>query len=54
MVSVIDTTEKISAAAEAIEGMIDNGLIVISDVGMVRLVRSPEVTETSDATKHAS
>jgi len=54
MVSVIDTTEKISAAAEAIEGMVDNGLIVISDVGMVRLVRSPEVTETSDATKHPS
>jgi PII-like signaling protein len=54
MVSVIDTTEKIAAAADLIEGMIDNGLIVISDVDMVRLIRSPQVTEASSATEHAS
>lgn len=40
MVSVIDTPEKIRAAAEVIEGMLEDGLLVISDVDMVRLVRS--------------
>jgi PII-like signaling protein len=39
MISVIDTAEKISAAAEVIEGMLQDGLIVISDAEMVRLVR---------------
>ena len=54
MVSVIDSTEKIAAAADAIEGMIDNGLIVISDVDMVRLVRSREVSESPNANQHSS
>lgn len=40
MISVIDTPEKIRAAAEAIEGMLGDGLIVISDAEMIRLVRS--------------
>ncbi len=40
MLSVIDTPEKILAAAEVIEGMLEDGLLVISDVEMVRLVRS--------------
>jgi len=40
MISVIDTAEKISAAADVIEGMLQDGLIVISDAEMVRLVRS--------------
>jgi PII-like signaling protein len=39
MVSVVDTAEKIAAAAEAIEGMLEDGLIVISDAEIVRLVR---------------
>ncbi len=45
MISVIDTAEKISAAAEAIEGMLEDGLIVISDVEIVRLVRGPKPME---------
>jgi PII-like signaling protein len=49
MVSVIDSSEKIAAASDAIEGMIDNGLIVISDVDMVRLIRSREVSEPPHA-----
>jgi len=49
MVSVVDTAEKIAAAAEAIEGMLEDGLIVISDADIVRLVRSHSVTEASDA-----
>lgn len=49
MVSAIDSADKIAAAAEAIEGMLEDGLIVISDADIVRLVRSQPVTETSDA-----
>jgi PII-like signaling protein len=49
MVSVIDTAEKIAAAAEVIEGMLEDGLIVVSDAEIVRLVRSSPAAETSDA-----
>ena len=54
MVSVIDTAEKIAAAAEAIEGMLEDGLIVISEAEIVRLVRSSNRAEASDATGHSS
>lgn len=40
MISVVDTEEKIRQAAEAVEPMLVDGLIVISDVDMVRVVRS--------------
>jgi PII-like signaling protein len=50
MISVIDTAPKIAAAADAIEGMLEDGLIVTSDVEMVRLVRSKPVTEAADVT----
>jgi PII-like signaling protein len=50
MVSVIDSAEKIAAAAEAIEGMLEDGLIVISEAEIVRLVRSQSIAEASDAT----
>jgi PII-like signaling protein len=50
MVSVVDTAEKIAAAAEAIEGMLEDGLIVISDAEIVRLVRRQPALESSDAT----
>jgi PII-like signaling protein len=49
MISVIDTAEKIAEAAEVIEGMLEDGLIVTSDVEMIRLVRSRTVTEAPDA-----
>ncbi len=47
MLSVIDTPEKILAAAEVVEGMLEDGLLVISDVDMVRLVSSltPEAAD---------
>jgi PII-like signaling protein len=54
MVSVIDTAEKISTAAEVIEGMLEDGLIVISDAEIVRLVRGSKATEVSDATRLSS
>ena len=50
VISAIDSPGKIAAAAEAVEGMLEDGLIVISDVDMVRLVRSPKVMEAPDAT----
>src|SRR6476660_9063178 len=43
MVTVIDTAEKIAAAAQAIEAMVEDGLIVISDADIVRLVRGDPV-----------
>lgn len=49
MVTVIDSPEKIKSAAEVIEEMLEDGLIVISDVEAVRLVRSHQVTEVSHA-----
>ncbi len=50
LISVIDTPEKIAAAAETIEGMLENGLIVTSEVNMVRLVRGKPEPEKPDAT----
>ncbi|HEY2015605.1 MAG TPA: DUF190 domain-containing protein [Bryobacteraceae bacterium] len=47
VISVIDAPEKIAQAAEAIEAMLEDGLIVTSDVEMVRLVRGRTVTEAS-------
>jgi PII-like signaling protein len=50
MLSVIDSAEKIQAAAEAIEAMLEDGLIVVSDADIVRLVRS-QPAEVSDAAR---
>jgi PII-like signaling protein len=47
MLSVVDTADKIRAAAEVIEGMLEDGLLVISDVDMVRLIRSQGMGEGS-------
>jgi PII-like signaling protein len=54
MISVIDTAEKISAAAAAVEEMLQDGLIVVSDAEIVRLVRSSKATETADETRISS
>lgn len=48
MVVVIDTAERIELAMEAIEAMMEDGLIVTSDVDVIRLVHSPP-TEAPDA-----
>lgn len=45
MVAVVDTADKIAAATEAIEAMLEDGLIVISDVEAIRLVRSHQPIE---------
>jgi PII-like signaling protein len=49
MISAIDSVEKIATAADAIEDMLEDGLIVISDADIVRLVRGQTVAEASDA-----
>src|ERR1700680_420969 len=49
MISVVDTPEKIRAATEVIEGMLEDGLIVISDVDMVRLTRGNKAAEACGA-----
>ena len=36
-ITVIDTPEKIAAAAEAVEAMMQDGMIVLSDVEAIRL-----------------
>jgi PII-like signaling protein len=38
MISIVDAPEKIARAAEVVEGMMEEGLIVLSDVEFVRLV----------------
>ena len=49
MLSAIDGPEKIATAAEAIEAMLEDGLIVISDADIVRLVRGPDSGKVPDA-----
>lgn len=50
MIAVIDSEEKIQQGAEAIEEMVDDGLIVISDVDFTRLVRG----QPAGASPHAN
>ena len=45
MISVIDTHEKIAEAAAAVESMLTDGSIALSDVEMTRLVRSAPIEE---------
>jgi len=50
MISVVESEEKLNRAAEVIEGMIQDGLIVVSDVDIVRLINSNPPEETINAT----
>ncbi len=52
MISVIETEEKLSQAAQEVERMLGDGLIVISDVDIVRLVHA--LPEAADAGLPAS
>jgi PII-like signaling protein len=51
MISVVEAEEKLGQAAEAVEEMLQDGLIVISDVDIVRLVHSHSSLETRPETK---
>src|SRR5215472_5167240 len=48
MISVVDTEEKLAKAIDEVEGMMQDGIIVLSDVEIIRLVRSQEA-ESSHA-----
>ena len=48
MISIVDTAEKLAEASRAIEAMMEDGLIVFSDVEMIRLARSHSSTEVAD------
>jgi uncharacterized protein len=50
MISVIESEEKLNQAAEVLEGMLQDGLIVTSDVEIVRLVHSGPQEQTTNAT----
>lgn len=49
MISVVDSPEKLSQALNEIESMMQDGIIVLSDVEVIRLVHSRPVTESSNA-----
>lgn len=49
MISVVDTAAKLTQAIEAIEAMMQDGIIVLSDVDVIRLVHSTPSTEASNA-----
>jgi len=49
MISVVETEEKLSQAAEAVEEMLQDGLVVVSDVDIVRLVHSHSPSDTAEA-----
>jgi uncharacterized protein len=51
VIAVVDTPEKIAVASNAIEEMLQDGLIVVSNVEMVRLVRSSKSVEAPDAAR---
>ncbi len=54
MISVVDAPDRIARAIHAVEEMLIDGLIVISDVEMIRLVRGHSMTEETDATPKPS
>ena len=51
MIAVVDTEEKIKQAMDTIESMMQDGLIVTSDVEIVRLVHAAPSMENPDATQ---
>jgi len=49
MIAVVDAEEKLLKATEAVEEMLQDGLIVLSDVDIIRLVHSRPLAEATDA-----
>jgi len=54
MIAVVETEDKLSQAAEAVEEMLQDGLIVVSDVDIVRLIHPHSPLEATDAKLPAS
>ena len=49
MISVVDSEEKLSQALNEVEAMMHDGIIVFSDVDVIRLVHSRPAVESSNA-----
>jgi uncharacterized protein len=49
MIAVVDTEEKLAKAIDDIESMMQDGIIVLSDVDVIRLVHNSPATEPSHA-----
>jgi PII-like signaling protein len=49
MITVVDSEEKLAKAIDEIEAMMQDGLIVLSDVDVIRLVHSRPALESSHA-----
>jgi PII-like signaling protein len=49
MISVVDSAEKLTQAIDQIESMMEDGLIVLSDVDVIRLVHSQPEAESTHA-----
>jgi PII-like signaling protein len=49
MISVVDSEEKLAKALDEIEAMVQDGIIVLSDVDVIRLIHSRPVEESSHA-----
>lgn len=49
MIAVVDTQEKLSKAIDDIESMMQDGIIVLSDVDVIRLLHSSPAAEPSHA-----
>jgi len=54
MIAVVETEDKLSQAAEAVEEMLQDGLIVVSEVDIVRLTHPHSLLEATDAKLPAS
>src|SRR5580658_5171643 len=54
MIAVVEAEEKLNQAAEAVEQMLQDGLIVVSDVDIVRLIHPHSLVEATDAKLPAS
>jgi PII-like signaling protein len=49
VISVVDSAVKIRQAVEIVEGMLQDGLVVISDVDIIRLAHPSPMMEVADA-----
>jgi len=53
MITVIDAADKVAAARDVVSEMIEDGLIVTSDVDVIRVIHSHPPMEAGDAGTHA-
>jgi PII-like signaling protein len=54
MIAVIDTEEKLNQAVDVLGSMLQDGLIVVSDVDVIRFVHSHSLAEVPNASGPAS